>query len=181
MMRVVFKWVWRWRAVLSSFVLGGLAAVGASLATVHMVEETGDDEFCGACHEMDIFCETWREGSHGTAELGIEVAKCVDCHLPHTGTVPYLIAKGRTGMHDTIAHIRGYEPDWVENLEHREAYVYESGCRECHKELIAPGISLKAYNAHRDVITGETTKTCIACHSEVGHGDLKSALMKREH
>ncbi len=176
-----FKTLVRYRAVLVSFILGGLAAIALSLATVHMVEETGGDAFCGVCHEMDVFCETWQEGSHGTAKMGVEVATCVDCHLPHTGTISYLVAKARTGMHDTIAHIRGYEPDWVENLEHREAYVYESGCRKCHKELVAPGISLKAFNAHRDVITGETTKTCIACHSEVGHGDLKSVLMKREH
>jgi cytochrome c nitrite reductase small subunit len=178
-MKFFFKTLVRYRAILVSFILGGLAAIALSLATVYMVEETGGDAFCGVCHEMDVFCETWQEGSHGTAKMGVEVATCVECHLPHKSTIPYLIAKGKKGIHDTSAHLRGYQPDWIENLEHREKYTFESGCRKCHKVLVASGISLKAYNAHRDVVTGETTKTCIACHPEVGHGDLKSVLIKR--
>jgi len=168
------------RTIIPSFVLGGIAATALSLVAAVLVEHTGDDAFCGKCHEMDVYCETWKTSTHGTAHKGIEVAKCVDCHLPHTGPVRYLFAKAKTGMHDTVAHLRGIKPGGIESLEDREEYTFESGCLQCHKELVAPGISLKAFTAHRDYLTGETTKTCISCHTDVGHGDLKSVLMEQE-
>ncbi len=71
------------------------------------------------------------------------------------------------------------EPDWIKNLERREHYTYESSCKHCHPELVAPGISTKGYAAHRDYQNGETSKTCVSCHSDVGHGNLAHTLKNR--
>ena len=161
-------------------IIGGVVMGIVALFSAHMVEETSDAEFCGACHEMDVFCETWEEGMHGTAEKGIVVAKCTDCHLPHEGIVKYLVIKGKTGAHDVIAHLQKKETDWLENREHREKYTYESGCRKCHVELEAPGISLKGFKAHRAYDLGETKETCISCHTDVGHKNLEERLLEME-
>ncbi len=178
-MRFLFKSIRKHGAVITSFVIGGFAATVLSVVAAVLVEETGDDEFCGICHEMDVYCETWVTSSHGTGNKGIEVANCVDCHLPHTDPVRYILFKAKKGIHDTSAHIRGHMPGGISRLEAREEYTFESGCLKCHKELVAPGISLKAINAHRDYKNGETTKTCITCHTDVGHGDLKAVLMEQ--
>ena len=91
----------------------------------------------------------------------------------------YFWAKGTSGTKDIYYHLLGHEPDWVANLERHEAYTYESGCRQCHVELVAPGVPLKAITAHRDYEVGQTTETCIGCHAETGHGDLRAVLEKR--
>lgn len=178
-MRKPLRWIIDHRVAVGNFVAGGLAATAVALGSAQLVEETGDEHFCGSCHEMDIFCDQWREGPHGPGKKGIASATCVDCHLPHGNVVSYLAVKAKSGAIDVSSHIRGHEPDWVENLEHREDYTYESGCLKCHVELVAPEISLKAYMAHRDVLTGETTETCISCHHESGHGKLKQKLLER--
>jgi len=157
-------------------IIGGILMGAVALFSVHMVEATSDAEFCGSCHEMQVFCDAWEEGAHGPAHKGIVAAKCTDCHLPHEGTVKYLIAKAKTGTHDVIAHLTKKDTDWIANLEHREKFTYESGCRKCHIELEVPGISLKGFKAHRDYTTGETEETCISCHFDAGHKDLEQRL-----
>ena len=66
------------------------------------------------------------------------------------------------------------------NLERREVYTMEASCRTCHVDLVAPKIPLKAYLAHRDYTIGQTTETCVSCHSDVGHGNLKHTLTERD-
>lgn len=168
------------RAFLLGGVLGGGLCVVGALFAAQMVEWTGDAAFCGRCHEMKIFVDTWEEGHHGTAHEGIEVATCADCHLPHTNVVHYLAVKGYTGNKDILFHVLGKFPNWEKNLERREAYTYESACRKCHVKLEAPGISLKGFQAHRDYLNGATEKSCISCHSDGGHGDLLDALRTRK-
>jgi len=157
-------------------VIGIVAATLFIIIQIGIIESTSTVEFCASCHSMETFHQAWVNGKHGVGKKGIVVAKCVDCHLPHDNMVHYLWAKGIAGTKDAVATVFGYEPDWIENLEEREEYTYESGCRRCHVNLVAPGIPIKAFTAHRQYELGETDKTCISCHTDVGHGDLKSIL-----
>jgi len=166
------------RKFLCGLVVGGVITAFLSLMTAEMVERTGGEEFCTSCHEMSVFGETWKEGFHGTMKDGIVVAQCTDCHLPHDNVVHYMTEKAKSGMKDVSSHLLNKTPDWIENLEHREEFTFESGCTKCHVELVAPGISRKAYRAHRDYITGETKETCISCHTDAGHHELKKKLKK---
>ena len=54
--------------------------------------------------------------------------------------------------------------------------AYESGCRECHENIVAPGIPIKAFTAHRQYQLGYTRENCISCHQTVGHGDVVTAM-----
>ncbi len=163
------------RLLLAGVLIGAFIASIGSLIAADQIERTNTPEFCASCHEMEVFYQTWEAGAHGSANKGAVHATCTDCHLPpaHDGMVSYLWAKGTSGTKDIVNHYLGRAPDWVANLEHRDVFTYESGCLNCHVELVAPGIPLKAYLAHRDYLTGETESTCISCHAEVGHGNLK--------
>ncbi len=160
-----------------------LVAIFLSLTTASIVKSTSTVDFCASCDEMQIFYDTWEKSIHGKAKKGVIKAKCVDCHLPHNGIVTYLLDKAKFGIHDYTVHISKKELDWEAKWKTRKPDVqmaYESGCRKCHKNLIAPGIPLKAFKAHRKYELGETRKNCISCHKDAGHGDLLKAIRERK-
>lgn len=172
----------RWVVLLIGMILGSLVAGSASLFATAAIESTNTVSFCASCHEMEVFHDTWQTSEHGSASKGVVIASCTDCHLPppHDGLVSYLVTKGMTGTKDVVNHLLGREPDWIDNLERREHYTFESGCRKCHVDLVVPEIPLKAFLAHRDYNNGITSETCITCHAETGHGDLKALLQERK-
>lgn len=64
--------VWLYRAgfvALGLFLVAGLGLVGAEYYT-------SQPKFCGTCHVMDPYYESWSHDPHG-AKVGV---KCVDCH-----------------------------------------------------------------------------------------------------
>jgi len=168
-------------AVITGVIIGFFFAIVLALVAASKIESTSTVKFCSSCHEMKIFENTWAEAAHGVNQMGVMKAKCVDCHLPHEGVVDYLITKSKAGIHDYIAHIRGKKTDWISKWKNRGPHVhgaYESGCKKCHKKLIAPGIPIKAFTAHRAYELGETKLNCIDCHHMAGHGDLVLAIME---
>lgn len=160
---------------LAFLILSGMV----SIYVFHMIEETSEPEYCVSCHEMELFYDAWAGSAHGYSDEGSIEAACTDCHLPHNGTINYLITKAQTGIHDLWAHHTGVDTDWHATREHRNSYTYNSGCSKCHVELVAPGIPLKAVHAHRDYELGIVEKTCVDCHVDTGHGDLVSALEEK--
>jgi cytochrome c-type protein NapC len=123
--------------------------------------------------------ESYEQDVHGgNNPQGIRVA-CTECHLPHGNEVEYIIAKARTGLHDIWAELTKdtEKIDWQALREHRERYVYDSGCLKCHSRLQeATEVSNKAFVAHRPYFLGETDKQCVTCHEHVGHHDLGEYL-----
>ncbi|NDY43581.1 hypothetical protein G3N55_12125, partial [Dissulfurirhabdus thermomarina] len=165
--------------VAAALAVGFVAAAAAGLLTASQVRSTSSVEFCASCHEMTLFRRTWETGPHGTARMGAIKARCVDCHLPHEGVVGYLAVKTRAGIHDVLAHLTGKKTDWLSKWKNRGPHVhgaYESGCRHCHKDLVVPGIPIKAFSAHRAYRLGETTLHCLDCHQKAGHGDIAAVL-----
>ncbi|WP_296898769.1 NapC/NirT family cytochrome c [Thiohalocapsa sp.] len=77
-----------------------------------------------------------------------------------------------------------HKPDWIGNLEDREAYVYDSGCLNCHTALEratsddpAAGAAHQAYFANAQGNgAAEGPDSCVDCHQHVGHENLRSAL-----
>ena len=170
-------------AVILGLIVGFVIAVIFSLVSASKIIATGKAEFCGSCHEMKVFYETWEAGIHGPAHKGVVRAECADCHLPHDNLINYLISKVKFGINDYVAHLKGKgTPEhWLEHWKHKVPYkhqAYESGCRECHQNLVAEGIPLKAFTAHRQYELGMTRENCITCHQTVGHGDVITAMQE---
>ncbi len=162
-------------AIAVCLIIGFVIAIIFSLISAAQVKSTSTVEFCNSCHEMNPFYETWAMGPHGLDNKGAIKARCVDCHLPHDSLVNYLVTKTKAGLHDMQAHWRGKKTEWLKLWKNRGPYVheaYESGCKECHKNIIAPGIPTKAISAHKAYLSGQTERDCIDCHYLAGHGDL---------
>ena len=145
------------------------------------MNQTGNAEFCVDCHSMKPFAESYAKDVHGgNTRHGVQ-AECVDCHLDHSSSAAYFFNKAQTGIHDMWVENFG-DPeniDWEGNRAHRENYVYDSGCLQCHNNLQnATKGSNKAFVAHRDYFTGTIDNQCVTCHKHVGHENLGLYISK---
>ncbi len=164
-------------------ILIGVPVVMAAawIGTETMIERTSTPEFCTRCHTMAPFAETHAQGTHGGDNPAGVVAICTDCHLPHDSATSHLLAKARTGLRDAWAQAIYVfsKPDWVANLEHREDFVYDSGCLRCHAALESASKGQPAaMAAHRAYFAGQIDLACVGCHKHVGHEDLLPALAR---
>ena len=177
---------WGKGGLLSGFIIGICITIILALLAGAQVRSTSKVRFCASCHEMQPFYQTWQMAVHGTSKMGVIKAKCTDCHLPNRSFMGYLIAKLRFGINDYWAHYFKKKETlpliWMAEWEGTKTKAhqgYESGCKKSHKDLVAPGIPLKAFKAHRAYELGETDKTCISCHQMVGHGDLLAYMREK--
>jgi len=171
-----------WKAI--GFALGFIClGMIFSLATAEGVHATSDAKFCGSCHVMEPMVAAYREDVHGGNSHHGVTATCVDCHLPHDSVFGYLMAKTASGIKDVWGNVV-LDPskiDWEERRSHREHFVYDSGCLNCHKNLDeATKSNMKAFLPHRDYFMGVTNVTCVACHENVGHKNLGLHLKKEK-
>ena len=147
-----------------------------------MVHATSGAEFCGRCHTMEPMVVAYRRDVHGGANATGTAADCSGCHLPHDGSISYLIAKVQTGFHDVWAQLTYDldEIDWQAKRAERDHFVYDSGCLHCHSRLEeATSSNSKAFVAHKPYFLGLVDRTCVSCHDAVGHVDLDAGLRAR--
>jgi cytochrome c-type protein NapC len=87
--------------------------------------------------------------------------------------------KARFGMHDAWAQLT-YDLDaidWQAKRAHREDFVFDSGCLECHQDLErASEQSAKSFVAHKPYFLGTVEARCVTCHENVGHKNLSTHL-----
>ncbi len=72
------------KAVVITFIIGGIAGIVAALAAEQMDRLTTTDEFCTSCHAMQTYiadAETYEASAHQTTASGVR-AGCADCHIP---------------------------------------------------------------------------------------------------
>ena len=163
-------------AVVALFVLPFLSwLVGEESFTA-----TSNADFCSGCHSMQPFAASHADNNHGgNNEYGI-AASCTDCHLPHDSSANYFYTKAETGIHDiwveTFTDTSNI--DWKAKTEHREEFVYDSGCLSCHVELEK---ATQGKEEHQRYFAGETTSQCVSCHEEVGHSNLNKHLLEAKY
>ncbi|RME58050.1 MAG: cytochrome C [Caldilineae bacterium] len=136
---------------------------------------TARADFCMTCHSMQPMVASYLEDEHGgNTPYGVQAA-CADCHLDHRNSAIYFFSKARTGIHDIIVETFG-DPesiDWEAKREHRETFVYDTGCLNCHNRLQEATMgSNKAFVAHQDYFAQRIDDKCVTCHKHVGHKDL---------
>lgn len=141
---------------------------------------TSHAKFCVSCHSMEPFVLSNADNHHGgNNDFGIK-ASCTACHLPHDNSANYLYVKARTGLHDIFAETF-YDTsaiDWKAKTEHREDFVYDSGCLTCHVELEA---ATQDTEEHTRYFAGTTDSKCVTCHEEVGHSNLNKYLLQNKY
>jgi cytochrome c-type protein NapC len=166
---------------------GVLLGTGASLLSAEIAHSTGDAEFCGSCHSMQPMANTFELDVHGGQNEHGFVAQCVDCHLPQDSVFGYMLEKTKHGINDVLVEnfTDTDNMDWIARREERERFVYDSGCLNCHQQLLdkTEADNPKSLQTHahykKQREKGEPVQ-CVSCHVTVGHnGMLRSELNKR--
>jgi cytochrome c nitrite reductase small subunit len=113
-----------------------------------------DPTACANCHIMQHEYDAWQKSSHHT------VAKCIDCHLPHTFFAKYMTKAENGWRHSKEFTLQTFaEPI---QLKPRSEAVLQANCVDCHADLV------------HDVAAGFGPEVkelrCIHCHESAGHG-----------
>ena len=112
---------------------------------------TGSPEFCGSCHIMDPWVDTFQASSHS------EHTDCAGCHIPHefiTGS----FYKAFTGTRDAVAMILGTAPDRIEISGHGSKVVNDN-CLDCHTQVM----EVVGYPKN------DRGQDCYDCHQNIPH------------
>jgi cytochrome c nitrite reductase small subunit len=105
---------------------------------------------CVNCHVMQPIYDRWSHSSHRS------VAKCNDCHAPHSLLGKYSV-KAINGLKHGYAFTTGdfHEPIMIKDFNRK---VVLENCNYCHGALTS-------------VIEHDQKKLdCLRCHAGVGHG-----------
>ena len=141
---------------------------------------TSDDGFCSDCHTMQPFVDSGADSLHGGINTAGIAAKCTTCHLPHDSSWNYLTSKLRTGIHDIWVQTFSdtSQIDWKAKTEHREDFVYDSGCLTCHVELEA---ATSGKRQHDNYFAGVIESKCVTCHAGIGHSNVNQYLLEHKY
>jgi len=152
------------------------------MAVETSIDLSSHDDFCGQCHTMTPMVKAYRQSEHGgTNPVGFK-AKCTDCHVSHENLALHLLGKAESGSHDIWVEFTAdlTQIDWLEKRNHRERFVYDSGCLTCHQNLEKATMgNTKAFIAHRPYLRGLTQKQCVSCHPHIGHMELSTFIAEK--
>lgn len=166
-----------------TFLIGGFIGFLMVIPTHYALKNTSDDKFCVVCHEMQPMVISYTKDIHsGIGKTGIK-AECVDCHLPHDNLIKYVYTKARNGVVEGYIHFFG-DPDkidWHQNRKHKEKFVFDNGCLNCHKNILqsseASNQAHKMHTHYTKLLNTDKELKCVSCHIDVGHaGELRNYL-----
>lgn len=141
------------KKILTSILILSTLGLGSILALkIPFISHRLDGpEFCGMCHLMEPWVESYLQSSH------YEDSTCGDCHIPHS----YLSGsfyKAFTGSRDAFYMVIGHTPDRI-HISNHGASVVNKNCYDCHQDVMAQvGYPL-----------AERNKNCFDCHRDLPH------------
>jgi nitrate/TMAO reductase-like tetraheme cytochrome c subunit len=138
----------------------GLIVGLVAVATYGAMEMSGTPAFCGSCHVMDPYYQSWKISSHA------DIA-CVDCHISPGITAELrkkyealsMVARYFTGTYGTNP--------WTE--------VDDVACLECHERRLLVGRELYGnvifdHGPHLSELRRGKRLRCTSCHSQIVQG-----------
>lgn len=144
--------------------LGGflvIAAAGLGLLFVLLtVQATSEPQFCGSCHIMKPYYDSWVTSSHS------EIA-CVECHIPPG--IYSEIEKKKEAISMVVSYFTGTygTSPWAE--------VEDAACMECHQRRLLAGEEVFSdilfdHDPHLTELRREKKLRCTSCHSQIVQG-----------
>lgn len=143
----------------TGFAAALLVAIGI-VATGTAMEVSSRPGFCGSCHIMKPYYESWKHSSHRRIA-------CVECHIPPGVTAELrkkyealsMVARYFTGTYGTNP--------WTE--------IEDAACLRCHERRLLVGKELVAdvlfdHAAHLSEMRRGKTLRCTSCHSQIVQG-----------
>lgn len=140
--------------------LGSLILAFMILASLVSVEVTSTPRFCGTCHNMHPYYESWKKSSHN------QIA-CVDCHIP-----PGLTSEVRKKF-EALSMVAKYFTATYGT--HPWAEIDDVNCLQCHdRRLIAGKVTYKDilfdHSPHLTEMRRGKKLRCTSCHSQIVQG-----------
>ena len=177
------------KTIAALLVVGGGFGLLAALPATEILHLVSTNEFCASCHTMDPMVETFAQSVHGGNNSQGFVADCVDCHIPESNIVEELYVKVTSGTR----HIWGEFVLGMEELDYdklhpmRTEYVYDSGCIECHRDLVRRAdlatpegeVSDWVHNMAFANKENNSDWNCSSCHYDIAHPNLKHNMQVR--
>jgi nitrate/TMAO reductase-like tetraheme cytochrome c subunit len=171
--------------------IGAFIGMVLSYGTYFGIHMTSGEKFCVSCHEMDPMVVSYKDDIHGGKGVLGASARCVDCHLPHDNLANYIYTKAKNGIAEVGIHFFG-DPDaidWQEKLKHRQSFVFDTGCLECHGNVMKNDLAttskqaLKMHKHYQELKGTEKEIGCASCHFDAGHKGMRNMLnyYKPEH
>jgi nitrate/TMAO reductase-like tetraheme cytochrome c subunit len=140
--------------------IGGMLLAVGLVAIFSAVEVSSRPQFCGSCHVMKPYYESWRESSHRNVA-------CVECHIAPGVTAEIrkkyealsMVARYFTGTYGTNP--------WAE--------IDDAACLRCHERRLLSGRELFGdvlfdHAAHLSGMRRGKTLRCTSCHSQIVQG-----------
>ncbi|MGB5401502.1 MAG: cytochrome c3 family protein, partial [Thermoanaerobaculia bacterium] len=147
------------RFTVAGYAIGLILGIGI-VATYGAMHMSSTPSFCGSCHVMSPYYESWAESSHANIN-------CVDCHISPGITQELrkkyeamaMVARYFTGTYGTNP--------WAE--------VDDSACLECHERRLLMGREvfgdvLFDHGPHLSELRRGKRLKCTSCHSQIVQG-----------
>ncbi len=142
-----------------ALVVGLLIGVGlVALGTA--VEVSSQPAFCGSCHIMNPYYESWKTSSHSNIA-------CVDCHIPPgPGAAIRKKYEALSMVTSYFTGTYGTNP-WAE--------IDDAACLKCHERRLLAGRELFGdvlfdHTAHLSGMRRGKDLRCTSCHSQIVQG-----------
>ncbi len=147
----------RWRRLL--FIFSWF--VGLFILTIFAgMEVTSRSQFCGSCHIMEPYFNSWQHSSHKNIP-------CVDCHIPQG------VTSGLAKKYEALSMVSSYftgtygTKPWAE--------VGDGSCLQCHERRLLVGKQTfeNAHFNHTPHLTemrGGEKLRCTTCHAQTEQG-----------
>ena len=123
-----------------------------------IIEFTGQNFFCGACHDMREHYYTWRVSSHK------DVA-CIECHI--SPGIFNMVKTKINALNEVYVHFTDNK-SFKEIEQGIKARVPDENCKRCHQDTQ----NLVVYHSLKITLKDHWNRgtSCVVCHSRVVHG-----------
>lgn len=143
----------------AGYAVGLLVGVGI-VATYGAMSVSSTPAFCGTCHVMAPYYDSWAESSHK------EIA-CVDCHIP-----PGITAELRKKFEALSMVARYFTATWGTRPW---SEIEDASCLECHERRLLTsrevfGDVLFDHGPHLTELRRGKRLKCTSCHSQIVQG-----------
>lgn len=126
------------------------------------LEMTASPEFCGSCHNMEPYVESWRTSSHNQVQ-------CAQCHY-EPGTWNYLKGKITDGQVHLVMFMTGR----TKGKYHAE--ISDVSCQVCHTNDQLQGVKdfqgiSFSHENHLGTMRRDKKLRCVTCHGQLVQGE----------
>lgn len=152
-----------WKGILIFCVIAFVGLVGLAFLGL---KATASEKFCGMCHNMDTYIESWKNSTHS------EVF-CTECHF-EPGFAGELMGKWKAQLH-VVMKITGTAPPRPHTqISDASCLREDEGCHSTENlaetDIVFKGVSF-SHDTHLSELRRGKKLKCVSCHSQIVQGE----------